>query len=87
MKYKQAFSLNITGAVGVAKLNLIKLGSVTHAFNFGQRLVKLKFVKSAGSFTVNAPDNANLAPPGYYMLFAVDANGVPSIASMVQIKR
>jgi Domain of unknown function (DUF1929)/Bacterial Ig-like domain (group 2) len=85
--YKQAFNVNITGAVGIAKLNLIKLGSVTHAFNFGQRLVKLKFVQSAGTFTVKAPDNANLAPPGYYMLFAVDANGVPSVASMVQIKR
>ena len=29
--------------------------------------------------TVQAPANANLAPPGDYMLFLVDANGVPSV--------
>src|SRR2546422_3850020 len=36
------------------------------------------------SLSVTAPLNANLAPPGYYMLFILDANGVPSIAPFVQ---
>ena len=31
------------------------------------------------------PANGNLAPPGMYMLFAINANGVPSVASWVQI--
>jgi hypothetical protein len=35
--------------------------------------------------TIQAPAGANLAPPGYYMLFIVDANGVPSIAAMVRL--
>jgi Domain of unknown function (DUF1929)/Glyoxal oxidase N-terminus/Bacterial Ig-like domain (group 2) len=87
VNYKQNFSLNISSSAGIGKVSLIKLGSVTHGFNFGQRLVKLKFVQTAGSLSVTAPANANLAPPGYYMLFIVDANGVPSVASMVQVKR
>src|SRR5262249_36076568 len=33
-----------------------------------------------------APANANIAPPGPYMLFIVDANGVPSVASMVSVR-
>jgi hypothetical protein len=41
-------------------------------------------VKNAGSLTVQAPANANLAPPGYYMLFIVNGNGVPSTAAWVQ---
>jgi hypothetical protein len=85
--YQQSFNLNVSSSSAIAKVNLIKLGSVTHGFNFGQRLVKLKFTQVADTLSVTAPTNANLAPPGYYMLFAVDANGVPSIASMVQVKR
>ena len=85
--YKQNFNLNISSNAGIGKVNLIKLGSVTHGFNFGQRLVKLKFTRADGTLTLTAPSNANLAPPGYYMLFVIDANGVPSVASMVQVKR
>src|SRR5207253_7648969 len=29
--------------------------------------------------------NANLAPPGYYLLFLVGSNGVPSVASSVRL--
>ena len=34
---------------------------------------------------MSAPANANLAPPGDYMLFIVDTNGVPSLSSLVRI--
>jgi Domain of unknown function (DUF1929)/Bacterial Ig-like domain (group 2) len=85
--YKQNFNLNVSSNASIGKVNLIKLGSVTHGFNFGQRLVKLKFTRAGGTLAVTAPSNANLAPPGYYMLFVIDANGVPSVASMVQVKR
>ena len=49
-----------------------------------QRYVPLVFSASAGSLSVTAPANANLAPPGYYMLFIVSTNGVPSIARFVK---
>jgi hypothetical protein len=87
ISYKQNFNISVSSNAAISKLSLIKLGSVTHGFNFGQRLVKLKFTRSGGTLNASAPSNANLAPPGYYMLFAIDANGVPSVASMVQVKR
>jgi hypothetical protein len=34
---------------------------------------------------VQAPSNANLAPPGDYMLFLVDGSGVPSVANWVRV--
>ena len=43
------------------------------------------FTAGTGSLTVTAPANANLAPPGVYMLFVVDAAGVPSVAHMVTL--
>jgi len=35
---------------------------------------------------VQSPANSNLAPPGHYPLFIVDANGVPSVAKIVRIQ-
>jgi hypothetical protein len=35
---------------------------------------------------LNVTSNPNMAPPGWYMLFAVDANGVPSVAKWVHLQ-
>ena len=42
---------------------------------------------SGTTLTVAAPNNPHEAPAGHYMLFAIDAAGVPSIASIVQLQR
>ena len=65
---------------------MIKLGSVTHQFDMDQRYVPLTFTAGSGSLSVQTPVNANLAPPGHYMVFIVDTNGVPSIAPIVNIQ-
>jgi hypothetical protein len=48
--------------------------------------VGLSFQANAGGLTVQAPASANFAPPGYYMLFIVDTNGVPSVAAILRIQ-
>ena len=45
----------------------------------------LKFTRTADTLSVAAPDNKNLAPPGLYMLFVLDADGVPSVAKLLWI--
>jgi hypothetical protein len=50
-----------------------------------QRLVPLAFTPGSGSLDIQAPANGNLAPPGYYMLFILDTNGVPSVAAIMKI--
>ena len=50
-----------------------------------QRLVDLPFTPTATGASVAVTDNPNLAPPGWYMLFVVDANGVPSGAQWVHL--
>ena len=65
---------------------LIRLGAVTHAFDQNQRYVPLTFQQATGGLTIQSPSSANLAPPGYYMLFIVNATGVPSVASMIQVQ-
>ena len=65
---------------------MIRLSSVTHSVNMDQRWVLLGQGVAAGpAVTVPAPASGNVAPPGYYMLFVIDANGVPSVSRMVRV--
>ena len=63
----------------------MRIGSVTHNFNMSQNYVPLTFQVVTGGMNVQAPANANLAPPGYYMLFIVTTDGVPSVAPIVNL--
>jgi hypothetical protein len=83
--YDQAFTVRVSTPEQIGKACLIRLGSVTHAFNFGQRFVKLEVQNLAGKLELRSPKNANLAPPGFYYLFVLDQNGVPSIAKTVRL--
>jgi hypothetical protein len=68
----------------IARVALIGIGNMTHGINMSQTHVPLSFTVNGGTLTVTAPVNANLAPPGYYMLFLVDNLGVPSVATIVR---
>ena len=75
-----------TAAPSIAKVALMRLGAVTHSDNMEQRYVPLAFTAGAAGLTVSEPANANIAPPGPYMLVIVDAHGVPSVARMVSVQ-
>jgi hypothetical protein len=83
--YDTPFDIATPDAAGIAKVAMIRLGSVTHSVNMEQRYVPLAFTRGAGTITATAPRNANIAPPGVYMLVVVDAAGVPSVARMIRV--
>ncbi|KAL3826045.1 hypothetical protein ACJIZ3_022074 [Penstemon smallii] len=76
--------------VGFVEVNLASAPFATHSFSQGQRLVKLLVetpaVDGGGRYTIKctAPPDARVAPPGYYMVFAVN-QGVPSVGKWVQL--
>ncbi len=84
-QYGAPFFVATPDAARIAKVSLIRLGSVTHAFNIDQRYLELTYQPAAGGLTVTAPPDRNTAIPGDYMLFLVDSNGVPSTAAMVHL--
>jgi galactose oxidase-like protein/chitobiase/beta-hexosaminidase-like protein/Big-like domain-containing protein/Kelch motif protein len=84
LQYGQSFTVQTPDAARIAKVSLVRLGASTHGFNQNQRFLPLTFTQNTGSLSVTAPANSNLAPPGDYMLFLVDTNGVPSVAKMVR---
>ncbi|MGW8568723.1 galactose oxidase-like domain-containing protein [Streptomyces niveus] len=71
----------------IAKAELIRPAAVTHSSDPNQRFVDLPLTVEGNGLTVdlNVTGNPNIAPPGWYMLFAVDANGVPSVAEWVRL--
>src|SRR3989454_2193477 len=83
--YGGSFQVSTPNAASIASVALMRNGSNTHAFDMDQRMISLAFTKGTGTLTVTAPPNANVAPPGYYMLFIVDTNGVPSVAPFIKV--
>ena len=83
--YNTSFSVSTPDGSIIASAALIATGSVTHAFNQTQRFVPLAFSQKAGGLNLAAPVNGSTAPPGYYMLFLVNAAGVPSEAAIVNV--
>jgi hypothetical protein len=79
------FNVGTPDAARIKKVTLIALGAVTHAFDQNQRLLTLNFTKGNAGLTVTAPANNNWAPPGYYQLFLVNDQGVPSISKIVRV--
>jgi hypothetical protein len=83
LMYNGAFTVQTPDAARIAKVVLMGISDQTHGFNMNQRNLPLSFTAGTGSVTASAPVNSNLAPPGWYMLFLVDTNGVPSVSEMV----
>jgi hypothetical protein len=74
---------------GLDSVALIHPGATTHAFDSNQRTILLEVLSEQnGTVMLRAPADADLAPPGHYMLFvnAVHPDGaVPSEAAWVHI--
>jgi hypothetical protein len=86
LAYGQSFTVQTPNAGSVTRGTLIRLSSVTHAFNASQLLYPLTFsAASSTSLSATAPANANVAPPGPYMLFLINGSGVPSLARILTI--
>jgi hypothetical protein len=81
----QSFFVETPEAASIARVTWIRLPSVTHSFDMNQRINSLSFSQAPGGLNVVAPSDANLAPPGHYMLFLLNGNGVPSVATMVRL--
>lgn len=82
----QQVSVPTPQAAEIRWAHLMKGGVTTHSFDCEQRLIDLPIAtRDATSLRLAVPDNPNLAPSGWYMLFIVDTNGVPSVATWVHL--
>jgi hypothetical protein len=81
--------LNVPAGAKNVKVSLYHGGFVTHSVHMSHRML---FLDTAGwkagatqqSLTVSMPPNANVAPPGPYVVYVV-VDGVPGIGQFVQV--
>jgi large repetitive protein len=81
----QTIEFDVTTTSAIRRVVLIGTSSVTHSFNTSQRFQQLDFVVDAQRVAAALPANANLAPPGYYHLVALNAAGVPSASVIIAV--
>jgi hypothetical protein len=85
MGYGGTYAVQTTQASPIRAAALVRPMAVTHSSDSNQRLVDLPFTRTANGISVTVPNEPNLAPPGWYMLFVVDGAGVPSVADFVHV--
>ena len=72
-------TISLTATAGMESFAMLRLVALTHHHTTDQRFVPLSFTETqAGNYSLQLPANSNVLVPGYYWVFALDANGVPS---------
>jgi YVTN family beta-propeller protein len=81
---QRAFTLQVDDASRVRRVTLLGTGAITHARDMSARFVELTYSVAGNTLTVQAPRAAE-APPGFYMVFVIDAAGRPSFGSVLRV--
>ena len=81
----ETFGVDIAGTGAISRVAMIKTASVSHSWNTEQRFIELTFQQNGGQLNIQAPTKAGDAPPGYYLLFVLNAAGTPSIAKIAKV--
>ncbi len=88
--YGQQFTVTMSNDSPIAKFTMVKLSAVTHGTNTDLRYLEYSTAKgnldgSGTSYSLTTSSNRNVLTPGYYFLFAVNDQGVPSVAKTIQV--
>jgi hypothetical protein len=87
LAYGQNVEVQTPQAAQVAKVSLVAPGATTHSEDTSQRLTSLDHTQlAADTLRITGPATPDLAPPGWYMLFLVDNQDIPSAAHWIQLQ-
>jgi galactose oxidase len=86
VSYNEAFQVVVSDLHQISQVTWVRLSSVTHAFNTNQRILFLDSTVGPTSLAVKAPADPSICPPGHYMMFVLDKQKVPSIATIINIR-
>lgn len=79
-------TITITTNTAVTSFSITRYGSTTHTVNTDQRRIALTPVTISGNkYTFAIPNDPGIALPGYWMFWAMNSAGVPSLASTIKI--
>ena len=91
--YGQRFTIEVPESQEIDRIVMVRPMAVTHQTDSEQRVIELSFFNprmrgQRDTLSLVAPDGEGLhalAPPGYYMLFALNHSGVPSVAKWIRL--
>ncbi len=79
-------SITVKASANMQKFTLVKMSGTTHHLNSDLRFLTVPFtVAPNGDYHLTLRNNANVLTPGYWMLHAVNAQGIPSVSKVIQI--
>jgi hypothetical protein len=83
----QSFGLTMADASPISRVTMLRFGAATHTTNIDQRFIDLTptLVQNGQQLSVTLPANPNVALSGYYLVFAFNQAGVPSIATQILV--
>lgn len=64
---------------------MIRYSTVTHTVNTDQRRIKITPIITGSTYTLRLPSDPGILLPGFWLLFALDSAGVPSVAQTIKI--
>jgi galactose oxidase len=79
-------TITVTTGGPVSQFSMVRYGESTHSVDNDQRRIPLQILSQSGNtYQLAIPSDPGIALPGPYMLFAMDANGTPSISTTISI--
>ncbi len=87
----QSFAIESPDAASIVKVVLVRPMAVTHQTDTEQKILEMPYVHDHANptrLTLTAPHGGHphsLAQQGYYMMFAINNSGVPSVASWIYL--
>jgi hypothetical protein len=87
----QSFVIESPDASSIVRVVLVRPMAVTHETDTEQKVLEMPYIHDHANptrLTLTAPHGGHphsLAQQGYYMMFAININGVPSIASWIYL--
>jgi galactose oxidase-like protein/Kelch motif protein len=84
--YGESITIPTPDGSSITRASLVKLPDTTHHYDANMRCVMLDVESNtSSSVTMEAPLNANLAPPGYYYIHVINSSDIPSTARIIKI--
>lgn len=97
--YSSILSISFTNKSRVDRFSFVRRGSCTHQLNTDQRLIELEAAQLSCRIILDSADttvceasipiwfSSGMAPPGSWFLFAIDGEGVPSVAKTIMLSQ
>lgn len=91
ISYRGHFDVKVEGlASRIKSVSVIRTDFDTHSLESGEKYVKLSFrvmgKDGEGVLRIDSPELSSQALQGHYMIFVLDAAGVPSVAKHIRLR-